>query len=83
MKQTILNENRIFNKIAEINKFEHCFSMNVKSTKLNTEIIDSIFKEFSFKYINKKSSTINFTLIIILRVIFFIVCSYSIVSFSI
>lgn len=59
MKQTILNENRIFNKIAEINKFEHCFSMNVKSTKLNTEIIDSIFKEFSFKYINKKSSTIK------------------------
>jgi len=55
---TILqDEKNIFNEIAVFNKFDKLFPVDVKKTKLNDELKQRIFNEFSFKYISTGSST--------------------------
>ena len=56
LKYVLLNENCVFNKIMKLNKLETIFPSDIKKTKLNKEIIDQIFTEFSFKFIDKTSS---------------------------
>ncbi len=57
MQQILVHDDCIFNRISEFNKLPHLFPCDVKSTKLNQEIMNNIFKEFSFKFINKKSAS--------------------------
>jgi hypothetical protein len=51
-----IDPNNIFNKIAIYNKFPIFFPINMDKVKLTPDIIDLIFQQFSFKYINKESS---------------------------
>lgn len=57
LKNVFFNDNHIFNKIMKHNKISTIFPLDVKKIKLNTEILDQIFTEFSFKFITKTSST--------------------------
>jgi len=57
MQQVLVHNDCIFNQIFEFNKLPHLFPFDVKATKLNPDITDNIFKEFSFKFINKKSAS--------------------------
>lgn len=57
LKNVFLNENHIFNKIMKLNKLATVFPIDVKKIKLNPEIMEQIFTEFSFKFITKTSST--------------------------
>ena len=50
------NDENVFNKIKHLNELDTIFPEKIKSTKLNDEIKDIIFKEFRFKYIGKSSS---------------------------
>jgi len=49
------NSNNIFNKLKELNKWDTVFPDDLNKTKISSEIIDEIFKEFDFKYITKSS----------------------------
>lgn len=40
----------------KLNKFQTVFPIDIKKVKLNPEILDQIFTEFSFKFITKTSS---------------------------
>jgi len=57
LKKVFLNDNHIFNKIMKLNKFQTVFPIDIKKVKLNPEILDQIFTEFSFKFITKTSSS--------------------------
>jgi hypothetical protein len=57
LPQILTTPNHIFNEIATLNKFPSLFPIDVKKVKLNDEIKQRIFKEFSFKYINSGSYT--------------------------
>lgn len=45
----------IFHKIKEFNKHDDIFPYEFKKIKLNEEIKDQIFREFEFKFLNRKS----------------------------
>lgn len=47
----------LFNEIAKFNNFTRLFPTDVKKVKLNDELKQRIFKEFSFKFITASSST--------------------------
>ena len=49
------NQNNIFNKLKELNKWDTVFPDDLNKTKISSEIIDEIFKEFDFKYITISS----------------------------
>ena len=49
------NPNHLFNKIALLNELPDLFPIDVKKTKLDKKIMDTIFKQFSFKFLNKMS----------------------------
>lgn len=49
----------MFNKIATYNKLPTIFPEDIKKTKLSPEILEQIFKEFSFKYTTKASSPLK------------------------
>ena len=51
-----MNENNVFNKISKLNNFKSLFPVDIKKVLLSDEIIDQIFKEFSFKFITSASS---------------------------
>lgn len=53
----LLDKSHIFNEIANFNKFSKLFPADVKKTKLNDELKQRIFKEFSFKFITAGSSS--------------------------
>lgn len=57
MGTILLDDNHLFNKIANHNAFKKFFPTDVKKTKLNDELKERIFKDFSFKYITAGSST--------------------------
>jgi uncharacterized protein YaiE (UPF0345 family) len=57
LKSVFLNSNNIFNKIMEFNKLTTIFPSDLKKIKLNPEILEQIFNEFSFKFITKTSGT--------------------------
>jgi hypothetical protein len=57
LKKVFFNVNHIFNKIMKLNKLQTIFPLDVKKVKLNPEILEQIFTEFSFKFITKTSST--------------------------
>lgn len=56
LSSILTDKDHIFNQIAEFNKFKHLFPTEVKKTKLNDEIKQRIFKEFSFKYVSSSSA---------------------------
>lgn len=56
LKKLLSNTDNLFYKIKELNKLDTIFPTDVKKTKLNTEIIDLIFKHFVFNFISKSSS---------------------------
>ncbi len=56
LRNLLSNNDNLFNKIKELNKLDTLFPVDVKKTKLNTEIIDLIFKNFVFNYISKTTS---------------------------
>jgi hypothetical protein len=56
LRNILTDPNNIFTKIALYNKFPIFFPTNIETVKLTTEIIDLIFEQFSFKYINRESS---------------------------
>ena len=53
----LFDKSHIFNEIANFNKFSKLFPVDVKKAKLNDELKQRIFKEFSFKFITSCSST--------------------------
>lgn len=55
--EILMDKNNLFNSIAEYNNLKNVFPVNVKKTKLNNELTQQIFKEFSFKYISTSSSS--------------------------
>ncbi len=55
IKFIFLDTNCLFNKIAKYNNQELLIPVNVKKTKLNSDIIDDIFNNFTFKKIKKES----------------------------
>jgi len=55
IKFIFLDTNCLFNKIAKYNNQELLIPVNVKKTKLNSDIIDDIFNHFTFKKIKKES----------------------------
>jgi hypothetical protein len=57
LKKVFFNVNHIFNKIMKLNKLQTIFPLDVKKVKLNPEILEQIFTEFSFKFITKSSSS--------------------------
>lgn len=57
LKSVFLNSNNIFNKIMEFNNLTTFFPSDIKKSKLNPEILEQIFNEFSFKFITKTSGT--------------------------
>jgi hypothetical protein len=56
LKKLLSNTDNLFYKIKELNKLNSIFPIDVKKTKLNSEIIDLIFKHFVFNFISKSSS---------------------------
>ena len=56
LKYCLLTPTSVFNKIAVLNKLPTIFPTDIKKTKLNSEILEQIFSEFSFKFITKTSS---------------------------
>jgi hypothetical protein len=56
LRYVFLHPDCVFNKIMQLNKTDTIFPADVKKTKLNVDIIEQIFKEFSFKNISKSSS---------------------------
>jgi hypothetical protein len=54
--QMMINPDCLFRKIAKFNDFE-LFPSDITKVKLNDELLDQIFKEFSFKKLSKSSST--------------------------
>lgn len=52
----LIDKNNLFNKIADENKLERLFPVNVKKMKLSQTVLERIFDEFSFKFITDKSS---------------------------
>jgi hypothetical protein len=46
----------IFHKIKELNQLPTLIPVSVKKTKLNAEIVDLIFENFSFKSLSKSTS---------------------------
>jgi hypothetical protein len=61
VKQLLYNEDNIYNKIKEENKWESIFPSDVElnKVKLSETILDQIFKEYYFKDLTKKSSARN------------------------
>lgn len=59
LSQLLLNENNLFYKISELNNYKHLFPVEIKKIKLNDDIKENIFNEFSFKYVSKNSSNIK------------------------
>ena len=53
----INDETSLFNKIKKHNELKTIFPVDVSKTKLTSQIIDEIFESFSFKYLNKNSSS--------------------------
>lgn len=54
----ILNDDHhIFRKIQDFNQLPTCFPIDIKKTKLNDNILDDIFNNFSFRTITKNSDT--------------------------
>lgn len=49
--------NTLFHQIQALNKNKTIFPNEIKKTKLNDDILDLIFKQFSFKFISRGSST--------------------------
>lgn len=54
---TLIEEQNVFNAIARHNNLTQLFPTDILKTKLTDELIDDIFKEFSFKFVSKKSSS--------------------------
>lgn len=57
LKSVFLNTNNIFHKIMILNKQQSIFPIEIKKCKLNADILEQIFTEFSFKFITKTSSS--------------------------
>jgi hypothetical protein len=49
------NDDNVFTQISKLNKQSQLFPVDIKKTKLNKEIINTIFKVFAFKFISKTS----------------------------
>jgi hypothetical protein len=47
----------LFNRLAEFNGLTQLFPTNIRKTKLNDDLREAIFTEFSFKYITKLSAS--------------------------
>jgi hypothetical protein len=58
LKDLKLDENNIFKKIKDYNKWEYIlpFDNELNNVKLSNELIEEIFKKFHFKNLTKKSS---------------------------
>jgi hypothetical protein len=56
LKYVLTDTTCIFNKIADRNKMENIFDINFKKIKLTDSELDQIFKEFSFRSLNRFSS---------------------------
>lgn len=56
LKYVFLHPDCVFNKIMRLNKIDTIFPADVKKSKLDAEIIEQIFTEFSFKNISRTSS---------------------------
>ena len=56
LKYVFLHPECVFNKIMRLNKTNTIFPADVKKTKLDAEIIEQIFTEFTFKHISRTSS---------------------------
>ena len=56
LKYVFLHPECVFNKIMRLNKTDTIFPADVKKTKLDAEIIEQIFTEFTFKHISRTSS---------------------------
>ena len=52
----MVNPDCLFRKIAAFNDFD-LFPTDITKVKLNDELLDQIFKEFSFKKLSRTSST--------------------------
>jgi hypothetical protein len=61
LKTVITDEDNIFNEIAKNNEYTKIFPTEVKKLKLNEELRERIFKEFSFKFITKMSASSKIT----------------------
>ena len=61
MKTILLTDNSVFHNIAVFNKMSQLFPSKdgLKSIKLSSTIVDRIFDEFKFKFVNKKSPVIS------------------------
>ena len=61
MQQVIFNDANVFAKIAKHNKWGAFFPTNteLKKVSLNTELLDEIFKTFTFKYISRTSQPVK------------------------
>ena len=57
LSSVLLDENHIFREIASANQLATLFPIDVQKIKLTEAMKDRIFKEFSFKFITKLSST--------------------------
>lgn len=56
LRKVLSKNDNLFYKIKELNKMDTLFPVDIKKTKLNTEIIDLIFKNFVFNFISKTTS---------------------------
>jgi len=56
LKYVFLHPECVFNKIMRLNKLDTIFPTDVKKTKLDANIIEQIFTEFTFKNISRTSS---------------------------
>jgi hypothetical protein len=57
MASVFSKDNHLFNEIAVFNGLVQLFPTDVKKIKLNDDLKEKIFKEFSFKFITKMSAT--------------------------
>lgn len=59
LTQVLSDPNNLFLQIANENKLDMLFPYEVKKIKLSETLLDKIFKEFSFKFVSRNSSTIK------------------------
>ena len=61
MQQSIFDESNIFSKISKLNNWGNFFPDNaeLKKIKLNVELLDEIFRTFTFKYVTRTSQPIK------------------------
>lgn len=56
VRKIYYDKQSVFLQIQKLNNLPTIFPIDIKKTKLNNEIIETIFKYFKFKYLNKMSN---------------------------